>query len=159
MWENINCGDFINCGRLSSLFWVVLNAISSPRCQITTWFRLGEMTRNTYNVLCLPKNLTVQITSVPSAYFWATKAKDRRQEILKKDKKDKKDKRTERPPYLLNEVNRLILIQVSLLWQGGGSSAQIREMWYKNERISISKAQWSTTTIKQLAKSYSYSYI
>ena len=28
MWENINCGDFINCGRLSSLLWVVLNAIS-----------------------------------------------------------------------------------------------------------------------------------
>ena len=27
MWENINCGDFINCGRLSSLLWVVLNAI------------------------------------------------------------------------------------------------------------------------------------
>ena len=28
MWENINCGDLINCGRLSSLLWVVLNAIS-----------------------------------------------------------------------------------------------------------------------------------
>ena len=28
MWENINCGDFINCGRFSSLLWVVLNAIS-----------------------------------------------------------------------------------------------------------------------------------
>ena len=28
MWENINCGDFINYGRLSSLLWVVLNAIS-----------------------------------------------------------------------------------------------------------------------------------
>ena len=27
MWENINCGDFINCGRLSSLLWVALNAI------------------------------------------------------------------------------------------------------------------------------------
>ena len=27
MWENINCGDFINCGRLSSLLWVGLNAI------------------------------------------------------------------------------------------------------------------------------------
>ena len=27
MWENINSGDFINCGRLSSLLWVVLNAI------------------------------------------------------------------------------------------------------------------------------------
>ena len=27
LWENINCGDFINCGRLSSLLWVVLNAI------------------------------------------------------------------------------------------------------------------------------------
>ena len=27
MWENINCGDFINCGRLSSLLWVVLNTI------------------------------------------------------------------------------------------------------------------------------------
>ena len=27
MWENINCGDVINCGRLSSLLWVVLNAI------------------------------------------------------------------------------------------------------------------------------------
>ena len=28
--KNINCGDFIYCGRLSSLLWVVLNAI----CQI-----------------------------------------------------------------------------------------------------------------------------
>ena len=28
MLENINCGDFIKCGRLSSLLWLVLNAIS-----------------------------------------------------------------------------------------------------------------------------------
>ena len=28
--KNINCGDFINCGRLSSLLWVVLNAIYVP---------------------------------------------------------------------------------------------------------------------------------
>ena len=27
MWDNINCGDFINCGRLSSLLWVDLNAL------------------------------------------------------------------------------------------------------------------------------------
>ena len=27
MWENINFGNFINCGRLSSSLWVVLNAI------------------------------------------------------------------------------------------------------------------------------------
>ena len=34
MWENINCGDLINCGRLSSLLWVVLNAIYFFHMQI-----------------------------------------------------------------------------------------------------------------------------
>ena len=34
MWENINCGDFINCGRLSSLLWVVLNAICLGQVEV-----------------------------------------------------------------------------------------------------------------------------
>ena len=38
MWENINCGDFINCGRLSSLLWVALNAIFGKRPGFSGFF-------------------------------------------------------------------------------------------------------------------------
>ena len=46
MWENINCGDFINCGRLSSLLWVVLNAICGKHSLLShdldSWSRVRQ---------------------------------------------------------------------------------------------------------------------